>query len=85
MFMIYKDTKYTDRYKVCYFTELDEHNKDNEINKALAGEYFYDGFIFNFKKEQAKGIIEGLVEKLNNGDEVEPADVDSAIAQFKAN
>ena len=72
MFMIYRDTTYTDKYRVCYFTELDDHNKENEINKALAGEHFYDGFIKNFKKDRAKEIINGFIERLNNGEKIEP-------------
>ena len=82
MFMIYRDTTYTDKYRVCYFTELDDHNKENEINKALAGEHFYDGFIKNFKKDRAKEIIDGFLEKLNNGENIEPSELSKALDEF---
>ncbi len=82
MFMIYRDTTYTDKYRVCYFTELDDHNKENEINKALAGEYFYDGFIKNFKKDRAKEIIDKFLERLNKGENVEPGELSKALDEF---
>ena len=57
MFEIYRETEYTGKYRVVYFTELQDHNKETEINHALAGEHFFDGFIKNFRKDEAKEII----------------------------
>ncbi len=82
MFMIYRDTTYTDKYRVCYFTELDEHNKESEINKALAGEPFFDGFIKNFKKDKAKEIIDRFLERLNNGENIEPKSLANALDEY---
>src|SRR5205807_6967291 len=45
MFEIYRETEYTGKYRVVYFTELQDHNKETEINHAMAGEHFFDGFI----------------------------------------
>ena len=42
MFEIYKETEYTGRYRVVYYTELQDHNKETEINHALAGEHHGD-------------------------------------------
>src|SRR5690242_16363945 len=36
MFEIYRETEYTGKYRVCYFTELQDHNKESEINHALS-------------------------------------------------
>src|SRR3989304_2444482 len=69
MFMIYRDTTYTNKYRVCYFTELDEHKKEAEINKAFAGVHYYDGFIKNFKKDSAKEIIDKFLQRLKNGEQ----------------
>jgi hypothetical protein len=82
MFMIYRDKTYTDKYRVCYFTELDDHNKENEINKALAGEHYYDGFIKNFKKDRAKEIIDGFLERLNQGENIVPGELSKALDEF---
>jgi hypothetical protein len=80
MFEIYRETGYSGRYRVVYFTELQDHNKETEINRALAGEHFYDGFIKSFGKDTAKDIIDGFVARLNGGEEVEPADLERALA-----
>ena len=69
MFEIYRETEYTGKYRVCYFTELQDHNKESEINHALAGEHFFDGFIKNFRKDEAKEIIASLLGRLNNGEQ----------------
>ena len=45
MFEIYRETTYTGKYRVVYFTELQDHDKETEINRAMAGEHFYDGFL----------------------------------------
>jgi hypothetical protein len=83
MFEIYKETTYQGQYKVVYFTELQDHNKEHEINRAMAGEHFYDGFIRNYRKEQAKEIISGILERLNSGERLTSDDVDRALQPFK--
>lgn len=57
MFEIYKEATYSGKYRVVYFTELQDHNKELEISRAIAGEHFYDGFIRNYRKDQAKEAI----------------------------
>src|SRR5689334_7170547 len=47
MFEIYKDVARNGDYRVIYFTELDDHNREAEINRAANGEHIYDGFIRN--------------------------------------
>ena len=83
MFEIYKETTYQGRYKVVYFTELQDHNKEYEISRALAGEHFYDGFIKNYRKEQAKEVIDQILDRLNNGETLAADDVDRALQAFK--
>ncbi len=84
MFEIYRESSYTGHFQVVYFTELQDHNKDSEINRALAGEHFYDGFIRNYRKEEAKQIIEALVARLNNGEELTAADIERALEEHLA-
>jgi hypothetical protein len=84
MFEIYKETEYSGQYRVVYFTELQDHNKETEINHAMAGEHFYDGFIKNFRKDEAKEIIASLLRRLNNGERVEAQEVDRALGDHLA-
>ena len=84
MFEIYRETEYTGKYRVVYFTELQDHNKETEINHAMAGEHFYDGFIKNFRKDEAKEIINSLLNRLNNGEKVDPAAVERELGDHLA-
>jgi hypothetical protein len=81
MFEIYRETEYSGKFRVCYFTELQDHNKETEINHALAGEHFYDGFIRNFRKDEAKEIINSLLTRLNNGERLDPKEVERALGE----
>jgi hypothetical protein len=82
MFEIYRETTYSGRYRVVYFTELNDHNRDAEINRALAGEHFYDGFIRSVRKEEAKKIITEAVAQLNEGEPVDPNALAAALAPY---
>ena len=84
MFEIYRDIEYTGRYRVVYFTELQDHNKETEINHALNGEHFYDGFIKNYRKEEAKEIISGIVARLNDGEKLGAQEVEAALGDYSA-
>lgn len=84
MFEIYRETTYTSQYRVVYFTELQDHNKESEINRAMAGEHFCDGFIRDFKKDEAKQILEGILDRLNRGEPLQPADVFQALGEHAA-
>ncbi|HXG34316.1 MAG TPA: hypothetical protein VNJ11_13195 [Bryobacteraceae bacterium] len=84
MFEIYRETAYTGRYKVVYFTELNEHNKETEINRAMAGEHVFDGFLKNFRKDEAKELIEQILERLNNGERLDAQQIRQVLAPHLA-
>ena len=84
MFEIYRDGIYTGKFRVVYYTELNENNKEWEINKAMAGEHFYDGFIRNWKKEEAKDIIDAVLKRMNDGEKLGPADIETALGEHSA-
>ena len=78
MFEIYQE-KYSGEYKVVYFTELNDHTRETEISKALAGDHIYDGFIKEFKKDDAKQIIERLLDQMNEGEELTSEEIEAAL------
>jgi hypothetical protein len=84
MFEIYKETTYQGRYKVVYFTELQDHNREFEISRAIAGEHFFDGFIRGLRKEEAKDAIAGILQRLNAGEAVDQAEVKKELTPFMA-
>jgi molybdopterin converting factor small subunit len=84
MFEIYRETAYSGQYKVVYFTELQDHNKETEINRAMAGQHVLDGFLKNYRKEEAKEIIEQILARMNNGERMQAEDIKLALAQHLA-
>jgi hypothetical protein len=78
MFEIYQE-KYSSEYKVVYFTELNDHTRETEIGKALSGDHIYDGFIKEFKKDDAKQIIDRLLNQMNDGEELTSEDIETAL------
>ena len=84
MFEIYRDATYTGKYRVVYYTELNENNKEWEINKAMAGEHFYDGFIKNYGKDEAKDIIDALLKRMNDGESLSGTDIEKELGTHLA-
>jgi hypothetical protein len=72
MFEVYRETTYTAKFRVVYFTELNDHNKESEINRAMVGEHFADGFIKDLHKEDAKSRIDELLVRMNSGEPMSP-------------
>ena len=82
MFEIYKDVARNGNYQVIYFTELDDHNREAEINRAANGEHIYDGFIRNRGKDQAKLVLGSILERLNNGEQVKAAEIERELQPY---
>ena len=66
MFEIYREKEFNKKFKVVYYTELTEHNKEAEINHAIAGETIYDGYIKDVSKEKGKIIIKEMIDEMNS-------------------
>ncbi len=82
MFEVYREEGFSRKYRVVYFTELDEHNKEAEINAAMAGEHFYDGFIRSSSSNDAKAMIDDFLRRLNAGEAITPAEFEAAIGPY---
>ena len=84
MFEIYKENVYSGEYRVVYFSELDDHNKDKEIDRAMKGDHFFDGFILSLKKDRAMKQIEDILEKLNDGETLDDNYMNKYLEEFLA-
>jgi len=82
MFEIYRESTYSGEYRVVYFTELQDHNKEAEINRAAAGEHVYDGFIRAYKKDLAKETIGKLLERMNAGEKLSSEEIARQLKPF---
>ena len=84
MFEVYREASYNRRYKVVYFTELNDNNKETEINRAMAGDHFFDGFLREVKKDEGKAIIDRTLARLNQGEKVKPEELARELAEYLA-
>ena len=84
MFQIYREPSFNRRYRVVYFTELDDHNRESEINDAMRGEHIFDGYLRNYTKEEAKRVVAGILERLNGGETLAPAEIEGQLKPFMA-
>ena len=50
----------------------------------MAGEHFYDGFIKNMHKDEAKDIIDALLKRMNEGERLGPGDIEQALGEHMA-
>jgi hypothetical protein len=82
MFEIYRDPTYSGQYRVVYFTELNDYNREVEFNHAMRGEHFYDGFIRNYGKDDAKRTISELLERLNRGEVLNQHEVEQVLRPY---
>lgn len=84
MFEIYREADFSGRYKVVYFTELGEHDKETEIAEAMRGEHIFDGFLLHRDRGQAKQVLDGILEQLNRGEPVDRNEIEQKLQPFLA-
>lgn len=84
MFEVYREASYNRRYRVVYFTELGDHNRDAEINRAMAGESFLDGYLAEPRTGEAKMVIAQALQRLNDGEALDPEALRQDLAEYLA-
>jgi len=84
MFEIYREADFGGRYKVVYFTELGEHDKDTEIDNAARGEHIFDGFLLHRERSQAKIVVDEILERLNRGEQIDENAIRETLQSYLA-
>ncbi len=84
MFGIYREPEFGRQYRVVYFTELDEHNKEKEINDAMRGEHVFDGYLRNYTKQEGKRTVDGILKRLNAGEKLSIEQIERELKPFMA-
>ena len=82
MFEIYREADFSGRYKVVYFTELGEHDKETEIAGAMRGEHIFDGFLLHRERNQAKQVVEQILDRLNCGEVITPPEIAQTLQPY---
>jgi hypothetical protein len=81
MFEIYRASADA-QYKVVYFTELGEHERELEIGNAMRGEHVFDGFILTSEQFQAKRAVNDVLDRLNAGEKLLEGDIERTLKPF---
>ena len=84
MFEIFREAGLNGRFKVVYFTELGEHDKEVEIADAMRGDHIYDGFLLHRERNQAKHVVDEILDRLNRGEAIQPDDIEQALRPYLA-
>lgn len=84
MFEIYREAGDNGCYRVVYFTELGEHERETEIGNAARGDHVFDGFILSRERWQAKRAVEQILERLNNGAALGATEIEHELKPFMA-
>jgi hypothetical protein len=82
MFEIYRDPNLEHVYRVVYFTELGEHEKEEEIANAMRGEHFFDGFILHRQRQEAKELIGEMLDRLNRGESLTAMEIEDQLKPY---
>jgi hypothetical protein len=82
MFEIYRDPNLEHGYRVVYFTELGEHEKEEEIANAMRGEHVFDGFILHRQRHEAKELIGNLIDRLNGGESLTTSEIEDRLRPY---
>lgn len=69
MFEIYREKDFNRKFRCIIYTELNEHNKHSEINKAMDGESVFDGFLKDLTKKEGKLILTEIINEMNQREE----------------
>ena len=84
MFEIYREADFGGRYRVVYFTELGEHDKETEIEGAMRGQHVFDGFLLHRVRNDAKQVVDEILDRLNNGEPVDPSTIEQKLQPYLA-
>lgn len=81
MFEIFREGNKEGGYEVLFLTELDEKERDREIDRALQGFPFLEGFLGGADLKRAKDLLSGVVTRLNRGEMLGPDTVREILSR----
>jgi hypothetical protein len=78
MFEIYCERQ-DGEYRVVYFTELGEHEKDIALAEAMNGNHIYSGYLLHRDRERAKAAVSNVLKRLNDGEPLSEQEIELAL------
>ena len=78
MFEIFREREHG-AYRVVYFTELTEHEKDDALSEVMHGSHIYSGYLLHRERERAKATVGRLLDRMNAGETVSEQEIEFAL------
>ena len=50
----------------------------------MRGQHVFDGYLRNYSKQEGKRMVAGILERLNSGQSVSPAEIERELKPFMA-
>ena len=82
MYEIYREEGYGQKIRVVYYTLLEEHQRDIEITRAMAGEHIYDGFFPAHRQTDAQQAIDAVVARIDAGESLTEPQIDELLSPY---
>lgn len=82
MYEIYREEGYGQKARVVYYTLLEEHQRDIEITRAMAGKHIYDGFFPAHRQADAQQAIDAVVARLDAGESLTEPQIDELLSPY---
>lgn len=79
MFEIFREGGPEGPFRVIYYTELNDMERDEEIERAMNGEHVFDGFLPAGHRD-AKAQVSRLIEQLNRGASLSTGQIKTQLA-----
>lgn len=84
LFAVYREAGKNGPYRVIYFTELEEKERDAAIEEFVTGETVYQAYLREEAAPGAKPKIEERLERWNAGDKPDIAAFEAAMRPYLA-
>jgi hypothetical protein len=83
MFEIFR-ARHDGDYRVVYYTELGEHEKDYALTEAMNGDTVFSGYLLYRDRERAKATVSELLDRMNHGEGLSADEIEHALAAWSA-
>jgi hypothetical protein len=84
LFAVYREAGNNGPYRVIYFTELDEKERDAAIERFVTGETVYQAYLREDAVPGAKPVIEERLERWNAGEKPDAGSFQAAMRPYLA-
>ena len=83
MFSVYRDAGGDSPFDVIYYTELEEHDRDAQIARVMAGETIHDGFLAESALADGKEAVSAILTRLNHGETMDASEIAAMLGPYE--